>query len=107
MLAKAGYQTAFFGKLHIRHEGGKSFGLQIVQLVEGKCHFVDSPNKQDPYRQYLAERGYPKDIWKVWENNPDYAENGFVTSPLPGEDYIDTFIANLAIKHLQQVDVLQ
>lgn len=104
ILAKAGYQTAFFGKLHTRHEGGKSFGLQIVQLVEGKCHFVDSPNKQDLYRQYLAERGYPKDIWKVWENNPDYAENGFVTSPLPEEDYIDTFIANLAIKHLQQVE---
>jgi len=102
-LEKAGYRTYFLGKLHTRHEGGKNFGLQVMRLIEGKCHFVDSPEKLDLYRQYLIKRGYPKDIWKVWENNPKYAENGYVTSPLPEEDYIDTFIANLAIEQFEEI----
>ena len=103
ILAENGYQTAFFGKLHTRHEGGKNFGIQTARLVEGKGHFVGSPEEKDEYRRYLLEKGYPEDIWKVWENDPSYAQNGFVTSPLPEEDYIDTFIANIAIEHLEQV----
>lgn len=104
ILVDGGYSTAFFGKLHARHEGGRNFGLQVARLVEGKGHFVDSPDKQDEYRRYLVERGYPEDIWKVWENDPTYAINGYVTSPLPEADYIDTFIANLAIEYLEQIE---
>ena len=103
LLRKTGYRTYFIGKLHTRHEEGKNFGLHITKLIEGKCHFVDSPKKQDLYRQYLIRRGYPKDIWKIWEN-PEYVKNGYVTSPLPEEDYIDTFIANLAIKQLEEIE---
>ena len=32
-----------------------------------------------------------------------YAENGFVTSPLPEKDYIDTFVADIALEHLDAV----
>ncbi|RJS92468.1 hypothetical protein CW705_02735 [Candidatus Bathyarchaeota archaeon] len=74
LLRKTGYRTYFIGKLHTRHEEGKNFGLHITKLIEGKCHFVDSPKKQDLYRQYLIRRGYPRDIWKIWEN-PEYVKN--------------------------------
>ena len=103
-LAKAGYRTALFGKLHARHEGGRNFGLQLAQLVEGKGHFVDAPGKQDAYRSFLLAKGYPEDIWKVWENDPAYLPNGYVTSPFPDEDYIDTFIADMAIGYLDGID---
>jgi arylsulfatase A-like enzyme len=33
LLAAAGYETTFFGKLHTRHEGGRNFGLQIARLA--------------------------------------------------------------------------
>ena len=102
LLSSEGYETALVGKLHARHEGGKNFGLQTIRRVEGKCHFVESPDILDEYRKYLVEKGYPPDIWKVWENDPRYAEQGFVTSPLPEEDYIDTFICNLALEHIER-----
>ena len=102
-LAEAGYDTSLFGKLHTRHEGGRNFGLATARLVEGKCHFVPAPDDQDEYRRALAQRGYPPDVWKVWENDPSYAENGFVTSPLPEADYIDTFVADIALEHLEAV----
>ena len=103
-LAEAGYDTAFFGKLHTRHECGRNFGLRTARLVEGKCHFVPSPDDQDEYRRYLADRGYPPDVWKVWENDPSYAVNNYATSPLPNADYIDTFIADMAIDYLRGVE---
>ena len=103
VLADAGYDTSLLGKLHARHEGGKCFGLGTTRLVEGKCHFVSSPDEEDEYRKYLREKGYPADIWKVWDNDPTYAVNGHATSPLPEEDYVDTFIANMAVEHLGQV----
>ena len=103
-LAEAGYDTAFFGKLHTRHECDRNFGLRTARLVEGKCHFVPSPDDQDEYRRTLAERGYPPDVWKVWENDPSYAVNNYATSPLPNADYIDTFIADMAIDHLRGVE---
>ena len=101
LLAAAGYETTFFGKLHTRHEGGKNFGLQIARLVEGKGHFVPPGAQDDEYRRYLREQGYPADIWKTWEL-PEYQRDGYVTSPAPDEDYIDTFIADLALEHLEQ-----
>jgi len=104
VLADAGYHTSLFGKLHTRHEGGKNFGLRTARLVEGKCHFVSSPAEQDEYRRALAQRGYPPDVWKVWENDPTYATNSYATSPLPEADYIDTFIADMAVEHLRQVE---
>ncbi len=100
ILQACGYHTCFFGKLHARHEGGKNFGHHVMRLVEGKGHFMGSPDEMDEYRRYLVDKGYPPDIWKVWENDPSYAENGFVTSPLPEKDYIDTFIADMALEHL-------
>lgn len=103
ILAENGYQTSFFGKLHTRHEGGKNFGIQTARLVEGKGHFVGSPEEKDEYRRYLLEKGYPEDIWKVWENDPTYALNGYVTSPLPDEDYIDKFIGDIALEYLERV----
>jgi len=103
VLQQAGYNTAFFGKLHTRHEGGKNFGHHLMRLVEGKCHFVPSPDAEDEYRRYLREKGYPPGAWKVWENDPSYRENGFVTSPFPLEDYVDTFIARMATEHLERV----
>ena len=103
-LAAAGYDTALFGKLHARHEGGKCFGLATARLVEGKGHFMPSRDLQDEYRRHLARRGYPPDVWRVWENDPSYAANGYVTSPLPEEDYIDTFIADMALDYLDQVN---
>ena len=104
LLADAGYDTLFFGKLHTRHEGGRNFGLRTARLVEGKCHFVPSPDMHDEYRRCLAERGYPTDVWKVWENDPSYAANSYATSPLPEADYIDTFIADMAIEHIGRVE---
>lgn len=99
-LREAGYDTSFFGKLHTRHEGGRNFGLSVTRLVEGKCHFVGSPHEMDEYRRHLLARGYPPDIWKVWENDPRYARDGYVTSPLPDRDYVDTFIADMALEYL-------
>lgn len=99
LLAAAGYHTSFFGKLHARQEGGKNFGLHLARLVEGKGQFVGSPHVQDEYRRCLAARGYPPDIWKTWEL-PHYKQHGYVTSPLPERDYIDTFVADLALQHL-------
>ncbi|MBM4087473.1 MAG: hypothetical protein FJ272_21985, partial [Planctomycetes bacterium] len=103
LLAKAGYHTSLFGKLHTRHEGGKSFGLQLARLVEGKCHFVPSREQQDEYRRYLATKGYPDGVWEVWDRDPSYRVNGYVTSPFPDEDYVDTFIADMALEHLAKV----
>lgn len=102
-LRENGWTTALFGKLHTRHEGGRNFGLDRLFAVEGKGHFMPSPDEQDEYRRYLASRGYPPDIWKVWENDPGYAENGFVRSPLPESDYVDTFIADRAVEYLGTV----
>ncbi len=99
VLAAAGYETSFFGKLHARHEGGKTFGLQRLCLAEGKGHFVGSPDEEDDYRRYLRERGYAPDAWKSWEL-PEYAERGWVTWPLPEEDYIDTWVTTRAIEGL-------
>jgi len=101
-LAEAGYHTAFVGKLLTRHECDRNFGLATCRHVEGKCHFVPSPDMHDEYRRYLAGRGYPPDVWKVWEGDPTYAVNNYATSPLPEADYIDTFVANLAVEHLGQ-----
>ena len=101
LLAKAGYPTAFFGKLHARHEGGKNFGLQIMRLAEGKGHFVGSPQDEDEYRRALRQRGYPPDISRTWEL-PAYTRDGYVTSPLPEKDYIDTFICDMALEHLSR-----
>lgn len=102
LLAETGYHTSFFGKLHARQEGAGSFGLHVARLVEGKGHFVVSPDEEDEYRRYLRQRGYPADIWKTWAL-PQYVQEGYVASPLPDEDYIDTFIADLALEHLNEV----
>ncbi len=102
LLAAAGYHTALLGKLHARHEGGRNFGLQTVRLVEGKGHFVGSPDGEDDYRRYLSACGYREDIWRTWKL-PDYPRHGCVTSPLPEKDYIDTFVADLALEHLAHV----
>lgn len=103
LLSMAGYETCFFGKLHARHEGGKNFGIQTMLLAEGKGHFVSSPDEEDDYRRYLREKGYGPEDWQTWLL-PKYVEDGWVTSPLPEKDYIDTWIADRALEYLAQAN---
>ncbi|MCD6352034.1 MAG: sulfatase-like hydrolase/transferase, partial [Armatimonadetes bacterium] len=81
---------------------GKSFGLRRLVLAEGKGHFVPSPEAEDDYRRYLREKGYGPEAWQTWELE-QYRRQGWVTSPLPEEDYIDTFVATRAVEYLARV----
>jgi len=101
-LAGAGYETAFFGKLHTVQSGDKNFGFQTLKLAEGKGQFISYGGEPDDYRQYLRSKGYSDADWRTWEL-PEYSKNGCVTSPLPAEDYIDTWTATEAIAYLDRV----
>ncbi|MGC9347085.1 MAG: sulfatase family protein [Anaerolineae bacterium] len=103
ILAQHGYRTSFFGKLHTKQMEDKALGLEFMRLAEGKGQFVDYGTAPDDYRQYLLDRGYPPDIWRTWEL-PAYGRLGYVTSPLPVEDYIDTWTASEALRYLDEVD---
>ena len=103
VLARAGYDTAFFGKLHAVQAGDRSFGLRHTRLAEGKGQFVEHGSGPDDYRQYLLDRGYPEDIWRTWEL-PEYPRDGRVASPLSEEDYIDTWTATEGCDYLGAVD---
>ena len=103
VLARHGYRTSLFGKLHTEQAGGKDFGLQLMRLAEGKGQFIRYGAPPDDYRQYLKAKGYDDAAGRTWEL-PTYAGDGWVTSPLREEDYIDTWTATEAVKHLEQVE---
>ena len=103
ILARNGYRTAFFGKLHAKQAGTKSFGLESMRLAEGKGQFIEYGSPPDDYRRYLREKGYSDEVWRTWEL-PRYPEQGHITSPLPEEDTIDAWTATQAVEHLQQAE---
>lgn len=103
ILADNGYRTAFFGKLHAKQAGTKQLGLQFTRLAEGKGQFIEYGSPPDDYRQYLRAKGYADQAWRTWEL-PGYAEKGHVTSPLPEQDYIDTWTATEAVEYLRQAE---
>jgi len=103
ILAGNGYHTALFGKLHAKQAGEANFGLQTMRLAEGKGQFVEYGSGPDDYRQYLRDKGWSDSAWRTWEH-ADYAERGWITSPLPEEDYIDTWTATEAVRFIEQVD---
>ena len=103
VLAQSGYRTALFGKLHTKQAGGRNFGLQFTRLAEGKGQFVEFGSGLDDYRQYLRGRGYGDPDWRTWEL-PGYRERGWVTSPLPEADYIDTWTGTEAVRFLNTVE---
>ncbi|MFC1734548.1 sulfatase-like hydrolase/transferase [Candidatus Hydrogenedentota bacterium] len=102
-LAKNGYDTSLFGKLHTKQNGDANFGIQLMKLAEGKGQFVRLGSPDDDYRCYLKEKGYSDEVWKTWEL-PEYGATGRVTSQLPEEDYIDVWTATEAVKHLAVVE---
>jgi uncharacterized sulfatase len=68
-------------------------------LAEGKGQFVEFRTAPDDYRRHLREKGYPDSAWRTWED-PDYPTRGWTPSPLPVEDYIDTWTATVALDWL-------
>jgi len=103
VLAAHHYHTSLIGKLHAKQAGVKNFGLRLMKLAEGKGQFVGFGAPPDDYRRYLKARGHPGDVWRTWEL-PAYAREGFVTCPIPEEDYIDAWTASVATEHLQRVE---
>jgi uncharacterized sulfatase len=103
MLRREGYRTALFGKLHTKQAGDRNFGVETMRLAEGKGQFVEFGTAPDDYRRYLQERGYPDSAWRTWEE-PGYFDRGFTPSPLPVEDYIDTWTATEALRWLDEDD---
>ena len=102
VLADHGYRTGFVGKLHAKQAGSRHFGLQTCRLAEGKGQFVEFGSGPDDYRLHLLEQGYPDSAWRTWEL-PGYAEQGWVTSPLPVEDTIDGWTGAEAVRYLESV----
>ncbi|MCX7012245.1 MAG: sulfatase-like hydrolase/transferase [Candidatus Sumerlaeota bacterium] len=100
VLARNGYATSLFGKLHTKQQGGKNFGLQFTRLAEGKGQFIEQGAPPDDYRQYLRSKGYDDEAWKTWKL-PDYPLFGHVVWPHAEEDYIDTWTATEAMKYLE------
>lgn len=103
ILRRQGYHTALFGKLHTKQAGERNFGIETMRLAEGKGQFVEFGTAPDDYRRYLREKGYPDSAWRTWEH-PEYPEQGWISSPLPVEDYIDTWTATEALSWLDATD---
>ena len=103
ILARNGYRTALFGKLHTKQAGSRTFGLQTTRLAEGKGQFVEFGSGVDDYRRYLRTRGHDDSTWRTWQL-PGYRERGWVTSPLPESDYIDTWTGTEAIRFLEAAE---
>ena len=103
VLARAGCDTSLFGKLHAHQAGDRNFGLRHARLAEGKGQFIEHGTGPDDYRQYLRDKGYGDEAWRTWEM-PEYSEQGHVTSPLPDEDYIDTWATTEAVEYLEEVE---
>jgi len=53
-----------------------------------KGHFIGEEGRLDDYRKYLKQKGYPDSAWQTFFNE-DCQRQGYCTSPLPVEDYID------------------
>ncbi|MCK5802371.1 MAG: sulfatase-like hydrolase/transferase [Lentisphaeria bacterium] len=100
---RAGYHTSLFGKLHTKQAGTRNFGLETTRLAEGKGQFVEFGAAPDDYRRYLHQKGHPDSVWRTWEAD-GYAEDAWTRSELPLEDYIDTWTATEALRHLETVD---
>ena len=103
LLRRQGYRTALFGKLHTKQAGDRNFGFQTLRLAEGKGQFVEFGTAPDHYRAHLRQKGYPDSAWRTWEA-PGYPERGWTPSPLPVEDYIDTWTATEALRWLGDGD---
>ena len=103
VLRQHGYHTSLFGKLHTKQAGDRNFGLQTTRLAEGKCHFVGHGAPPDDYRRFLSDHGYAAADWQLWRH-PDYQRDGFMTSLIPDEHYIDTWTADEALTHLAEVE---
>ena len=103
ILARAGYDTALFGKLHTKQVGGRCFGLGTRRVAEGKGQFVEYGGPPDDYRRHLREKGYPDAAWRNWEQD-DYRERGYARNPLPEQDTIDGWTATQAVDYIHQID---
>ena len=98
-LREAGYQTAAIGKMHWG-ESEADFGLEYLNVTD---HGEPASPGVKNYRATLQEAGLyppprPQDV-------PGYREYyGAVTSPLPFDYHLDTFIGRATVEFLRRRD---
>ena len=106
----AGYETSMFGKVHlhrfprdmqdIKHHTQNN-GYQIVDEVPGPRTYGMI---RSSYYDYLEERGllelYREDMRLRYKEGPVYDSR---PTPLKTQDYADVFIADRALKYLENV----
>lgn len=91
----AGWKTAAIGKMHF-HEWDDAQGFEHRVIAEDKRHFFRPDHHAQFVRQHGFERGHPAHVagYGAWL--------GAITSPLPGELHIDSYIGTQAVRYLEQ-----
>ncbi len=113
IVQRAGYHTAYIGKSHF-YEHGRGVDMvdeEPYMHARGWEHVHETPGPmaavttQSYLSRYWEERG----LWRVYQE--DYArrarEGGAIAvwpSPLPEEDFMDSYVAARAVEWLEQVD---
>lgn len=99
LLGRAGYRTAAIGKMHFTpwHD---NFGFDGRIIAEAKFH-GDCP---DDYSRFLASHGYRRD--RLYDtSSPEYIRRlTTLTSALPQELHIDSFVGNSVCEYLRRTD---
>lgn len=98
-LSRVGYRTAAIGKMHFT-PWYDNFGFDGRIIAEAKFH-TDCP---DDYTKFLERHNYSRQ--KLYNTHSDAYKSRLssLTSTLPQEMHIDSFVGQSACEYLKQVD---
>jgi arylsulfatase A-like enzyme len=121
-LQRAGYLTALIGKNHFKPPSGvrprdrtladarrelEGLGFEHIHAIAGKVSAATAAfvPGQDPYRDYLHERGLLEKLRQDYERRRGPEGMSYhAASVLPVEHYQDTYIANRTIDFIREHD---